>query len=654
MARRKIRRSVDSLPQRAETWHVVIKQLRAWIAPPDEDPWRPFALLVFNIQTGVLQKMEVLQEYPKAQQLSTLLAQAMQEPPKGVGQKPHRPTQIQLEDDALVADLSSELKPFNIDVQHHPRLEGMNEIIDDLEEHLRGGPELPGLLSVKGVTPQLAAGLFAAAAQFYRDAPWVHLSDQQTLAVRVTPEEQPRFVQVMGGGGVEYGLAMYRRWEDVERMYSFTDSPFELLPPEGGHSFFFDNASKTPFDDLEAIEEYNWEVANKHAYPVPIIYTRQGDVRRPSADDLFWYQAALRAIPVFVREHLQRNKLGDYKPAETTLTVSSHTGETQVHLKYPGGALSKETRPVNMVDWPELELEEDEDEVLLPFDRRAMEGMLGQFAQGFDDPNLQEAQELMYQAWEETNPATRIILAHEALSISSNCSDAYVLLAEEEADTLGRALEYYQKGVTAGEQTLGEEYFKENVGYFWGLLETRPYMRARQGLANILWELGRIEEAIQHYQDMLRLNPGDNQGIRYSLLNLLVGQNRNEEAMQLLEQYDDDAMAEWLYTRALLEFKAHGPGKAAEQLLQQALETNSHVPTYLTGRKRIPVKMPAYITWGGEDEAITYASAYLPHWRQTPGAIDWLKEQSAPTGSKRKSSSKPKRRRGKRGSSRKS
>jgi hypothetical protein len=51
------------------------------------------------------------------------------------------------------------------------------------------------------------------------------------------------------------------------------------------------------------------------------------------------------------------------------------------------------------------------------------------------DPQLKKAQDLMYQAWEESNPARRIVLAHRALEISPDCADAYVLLAEEEAGT---------------------------------------------------------------------------------------------------------------------------------------------------------------------------------------------------------------------------
>jgi hypothetical protein len=57
--------------------------------------------------------------------------------------------------------------------------------------------------------------LFAAAAEFYRAKPCVALSNEQTLAVRVPPERKPRYVSIMGNGGVEYGLAVCAKWEDM-------------------------------------------------------------------------------------------------------------------------------------------------------------------------------------------------------------------------------------------------------------------------------------------------------------------------------------------------------------------------------------------------------------------------------------------------------
>src|SRR5215207_11185802 len=100
---------------------------------------------------------------------------------------------------------------------------------------------------------------------------------------------------------------------------------------------------------------------------------------------------------------------------------------------------------------------------------------------------LERAQELLYEAFETGSHRKRVQLAKKALKVSPDCADAYVLLAEEDAGSLEEARELYQEGVEAGERALGRETFEEEAGHFWGILETRPYMRARQGLAVCLW-----------------------------------------------------------------------------------------------------------------------------------------------------------------------
>ncbi len=148
---------------------------------------------------------------------------------------------------------------------------------------------------------------------------------------------------------------------------------------------------------------------------------------------------------------------------------------------------------------------------------------------------LDEAQELIYAAWETGNLARRVALAKKALQISPNCADAYVLLAEEEARfDVATARDLYAQGVAAGERALGKRAFQKYVGYFWGILETRPYMRARAGLAACLWQLGDREGAVSHYRDMLRLNPNDNQGVRYVMATCLVELDHDEDLKRLL------------------------------------------------------------------------------------------------------------------------
>jgi tetratricopeptide (TPR) repeat protein len=111
---------------------------------------------------------------------------------------------------------------------------------------------------------------------------------------------------------------------------------------------------------------------------------------------------------------------------------------------------------------------------------------------------------------------------------------------------------------------LGAEGFEEYAGHFWGFLETRPYMRARAGLAIALMKLGEEDAAIDHFRAMLELNPNDNQGVRYLLLGCLLRRDDAAAVKKLLAAYEDEWSAYWLYTRALVAFQ---DGQGAQQPL---------------------------------------------------------------------------------------
>ena len=236
---------------------------------------------------------------------------------------------------------------------------------------------------------------------------------------------------------------------------------------------------------------------------------------------------------------------------------------------------------------------------------------------------VDEAQEIMYDAWESQSEKEAVALAQKALSVSADCADAYNLLAES-ARCLEEATRLYRCGVEAGERALGKKAFKDDVGHFWGILETRPYMRARERLADCLWKLGRREEAIHHYRDMLRLNPNDNQGVRYRLLLWFLYGGDVEGAVDLLGKYEEEWTATWLYTRALAVFLREGSSTAARHALQEALEQNHHVVPYLMGRRQLPKRLPKYVVIGDRSQAVGYVAEFNDVWARTPGALSWV------------------------------
>jgi tetratricopeptide (TPR) repeat protein len=236
---------------------------------------------------------------------------------------------------------------------------------------------------------------------------------------------------------------------------------------------------------------------------------------------------------------------------------------------------------------------------------------------------LGQAQKLIYQAWETPNLQRCTALAIRALALSPDCADAYVILAESTAP-LDEALELYRKGVEAGARAIGKKVFKEDIGHFWRIFETRPYMRARAGLAKCLWESQRRDEALEHYRDLLRLNPNDNQGLRYILVSCLLDLGRDDEVAALLALYPDDIAATWPWTGALLAFRQQSDHTDARARLAAALEVNPHIPAFLLGKKPLPRRLPDLVGFGDESEAICYAAENLKAWQATNGALAWL------------------------------
>jgi tetratricopeptide (TPR) repeat protein len=258
----------------------------------------------------------------------------------------------------------------------------------------------------------------------------------------------------------------------------------------------------------------------------------------------------------------------------------------------------------------------------------ALQTFLNENLTGKDIPHqaavtaLEQAQDLMYEAF-EARGRRQIQLVKKALEISPDCADAYVLLAERCSDPQ-KALDLYAQGVAAGERALGKNFFDEETGHFWGILKTRPYMRARLGLAETLEDLGHLDEAAGHYRELLRLNPNDNQGVRDVFLPCLLKMHADDEASQLLDRYKADGSGTWCYSKALLTFRQKGDTATARKHLKNALDANPHVAEYLSGRKEVPPVLPPSYALGSEEEAIICAADLLGAWEQTEGALDWL------------------------------
>jgi tetratricopeptide (TPR) repeat protein len=235
----------------------------------------------------------------------------------------------------------------------------------------------------------------------------------------------------------------------------------------------------------------------------------------------------------------------------------------------------------------------------------------------------EEAQELAFDAMEARTEAQARKLAKRALAKDPDCVDALVALTGLDATSPKQAIAGLQKAVAAGERSLGAKFFKENKGDFWGLIETRPYMRARYRLAEMLHEAGLYRDAIAHYEAMLELNPNDNQGVREPLLGLYLLTEDIAGAGKLLKKYKHDISAAFGWGRVLERFLA-GDRVGAAKALKTARKQNRFVELYISGQKPLPSEMPEYYAMGSAEEAIVSMESLAQAWTTHPEAMFWL------------------------------
>jgi len=189
------------------------------------------------------------------------------------------------------------------------------------------------------------------------------------------------------------------------------------------------------------------------------------------------------------------------------------------------------------------------------------------------------------------------------------------------------ARDLWEQAVHIGRKAFPKDFEVRKDRLEWGWLENRPFLRCLHGLALARYKDGKTEEALRLFQELLCLNPNDNQGVRAIALEALFRVGEFEDALKITQQYPGDMMSGIIYGRALALFKL-GRRKEATAALREATE---HLP--LVGRELLKAKhrlpktaRPDVVTLGGADEAYHYWEHWGPFWKEDTEALKWLKE----------------------------
>jgi tetratricopeptide (TPR) repeat protein len=161
----------------------------------------------------------------------------------------------------------------------------------------------------------------------------------------------------------------------------------------------------------------------------------------------------------------------------------------------------------------------------------------------------------------------------------------------------------------------------------WFELANRPFLRAYYGLALSLGNRGEVRRAYRMFQNVIAMNPSDNQGARAMAVDAAFYLEDPEGALAVCEQYPDGILPEVLYGRVLAHYQLDHIDEA-EAALDKALDILPKVAQELVKLRH--TKPDTFkedrITVGGDDEAYHYWIDSGPYWEGTPGAIEWLRD----------------------------
>ena len=242
-----------------------------------------------------------------------------------------------------------------------------------------------------------------------------------------------------------------------------------------------------------------------------------------------------------------------------------------------------------------------------------------------DDPKWR-AQELAYDAMETDDFVDALRLAHEAVKLDPNCADAQRLIVSAVPMTAENRVDLMRELLAKVERSMGNDFIGENTGRFWGNVATRPYMRTVHYLGELLAETGDFPGATSIFERMLKLNPTDNQGVRYSLVAFHLAANRPDAACLVMSRYprEETVLGSFAWARVLERWLAGELGEA-EAELARARRVNPFVEGYITGVRSLPREGPEYYRPGHDSEAQVCAREFAVAWRKHPGFGEWLR-----------------------------
>ena len=189
-----------------------------------------------------------------------------------------------------------------------------------------------------------------------------------------------------------------------------------------------------------------------------------------------------------------------------------------------------------------------------------------------------------------------------------------------------QAFQIWQEVVALGLDSLPEEFEMGRDTLPWPILENRPFLRAYHALGLEYLRRGKVKMALELFNNTLALNPGDNQGVRALVVDCYLQLKRPGDVLAICDRYPDDLMEQLVYGRVLALYQL-GRKAEAERALGEAIDFLPLVAGEIVKRRHTRPRdlHQGYVTHGGADQAYFYWTDQGKYWKNTPGAIEFVR-----------------------------
>lgn len=179
-----------------------------------------------------------------------------------------------------------------------------------------------------------------------------------------------------------------------------------------------------------------------------------------------------------------------------------------------------------------------------------------------------------------------------------------------------KSITLLEKGLSEAQKLFPKKLDIKKDQLHWGFIENRPFLRMffQLGLCNMNHS---ISQSIKIFEDMISLNPDDNQGARALLMQCYFENNDMASAISLCKKYPDDTTPAISFGYVLALYNTKDIIKSKREGIE-AIKWNDMVAKEITKKhhKLIDSNRPEFVESGSAHEAYIYWGEFGKYWSQ--------------------------------------